>query len=82
MDGAKEARFTVIVHHEDGQLWAEVVELPGCFAAGDTMSELGESLSEALALCLPAARVELGEWVSIGRTDDGERDEVRALVGV
>jgi predicted RNase H-like HicB family nuclease len=82
MDEAKEARFTVIVHHEEGQLWAEVAELPGCFATGDTMDELGASLSEALAMCLPAARVELGEWVPIDKTDDGERDEVRALVGV
>jgi len=82
MDGAKDTRFTVIVHHEDGQLWAEVVGLPGCFAVGDTMSELGESLSEALAMCIPAAHVELGEWIPIGKTEDGGRDEVRALVGV
>ena len=81
MDGANETRFTVTVHHEDGQLWAEVAELTGCFATGDTMSELGESLSEALAMCIPAARVELGEWLPIGKTDDGECDEVRALVG-
>lgn len=27
--------YTVRVHHEPGEeLWAEVLELPGCFAAG------------------------------------------------
>jgi predicted RNase H-like HicB family nuclease len=46
-------RFTVTVHDEgEGQLWAEVVELPGCFAAGATLEELNESLREGLGLYL------------------------------
>jgi len=44
--------FTVRVHHEDGTLWAEVIELPGVFATGDNMDELTESLTEALNLVL------------------------------
>ncbi|MCO5314693.1 MAG: type II toxin-antitoxin system HicB family antitoxin [Solirubrobacterales bacterium] len=40
------------LHAEDGAFWAEVQELPGCFAAGDTLEELTESLNEALALYL------------------------------
>ena len=44
--------FTVQVNHEDGSFWAEVIELPGCFATGDTLDELRESLQEAIALYL------------------------------
>lgn len=43
-------KYVVQVHHEDDAYWAEVPELPGCFASGDTLDELAESLSEAIAL--------------------------------
>jgi predicted RNase H-like HicB family nuclease len=42
----------VDVHQEDGSYWAEVRELPGCFASGDTTAELIESVEEAVALYL------------------------------
>jgi predicted RNase H-like HicB family nuclease len=42
------------IHEEDGSYWAEVKELPGCFASGRTLDEVLEGLSEAVALCLPA----------------------------
>ena len=39
------------VHEEeDGSLWAEVLDLPGCFASGDTLDELREALGEAISL--------------------------------
>ena len=45
------SEFTVRVHDEgEGTLWAEVVELPGCFATGDTRDELLEGLRDAIAL--------------------------------
>ncbi len=45
--------YTVRVHHEPGEeLWAEVLELPGCFAAGADMQELREALTEAISLYL------------------------------
>jgi predicted RNase H-like HicB family nuclease len=47
-----EREFTVVVHHEDGGVWAEVKDLPGCFASGDTMEELREALDEAIGLYL------------------------------
>jgi predicted RNase H-like HicB family nuclease len=37
---------------EDGSYWAEVKELPGCFASGFTLDELMEALTEAIAMCL------------------------------
>jgi predicted RNase H-like HicB family nuclease len=45
--------YTVRIHREEGeQLWAEVVELPGCFASGRDMAELRENLAEAIGLYL------------------------------
>jgi predicted RNase H-like HicB family nuclease len=43
--------LTVRVHEEDGSYWAEVVELPGCFASGDTLDELRAGLDEAVRMC-------------------------------
>ena len=42
--------FEARVHHEGGQYWAEVVELPGVFASGRTLDELVEALGEAIRL--------------------------------
>jgi predicted RNase H-like HicB family nuclease len=44
--------FTARIHHEDNAYWAEVIELPGCFASGDTLDELREALEEAISLYL------------------------------
>ena len=48
-------RYTVRVHQEPGhELWAEVLELPGCFATGTgtDMEDLRQSLTEAISLYL------------------------------
>jgi hypothetical protein len=29
--------YTARIHHEDGTYWAEVLELPGAFASGDSV---------------------------------------------
>ena len=48
--------YTVRIHREEGeQPWAEVVELPGCFASGRDMAELEENLAEAIGLYLSTA---------------------------
>lgn len=44
--------FVAHIHHEDGSYWAEVPELPGCFASGDSLDELAEALQEAVLLYL------------------------------
>lgn len=44
--------LTVVIHEEQGRLWSEVPELPGCFASGRTLEELGEALAEAVGLYL------------------------------
>ena len=45
--------FHVQIHEEDdGTYWAEVKELPGCFASGDNLEELKEALFEAIRMCL------------------------------
>jgi predicted RNase H-like HicB family nuclease len=48
--------FTANVHEEgDGSYWAEVSELPGCFASGHNLDELRDGLAEAIRMCLPEA---------------------------
>jgi len=68
--------FTVRVQHEDGSYWAEVVELPGCFASGFTMDELIEGLSEAISLYLMddpvTGRIVNAEQTSPPRMEVGE----------
>jgi predicted RNase H-like HicB family nuclease len=46
--------LTIHVHRDDdgGELWADIDELPGCFASGRDMAELGEALNEAVSLYL------------------------------
>ena len=41
--------LTACIHIEEGRCWADVSELPGCFAAGDTLEGLVESLQEGIA---------------------------------
>jgi predicted RNase H-like HicB family nuclease len=46
--------FHVDVHEEeDGTFWAEVEELPGCFASGFSFEEVQEAVAEAIQLWLP-----------------------------
>jgi predicted RNase H-like HicB family nuclease len=46
--------LTIHVHRDDdgGELWADIDELPGCFASGRDMNELREALNEAVSLYL------------------------------
>ncbi|HEY3552533.1 MAG TPA: type II toxin-antitoxin system HicB family antitoxin [Solirubrobacterales bacterium] len=46
--------LTAQIHVEDDSYWADISELPGCFASGDTLDELFESLQEGIALYLSA----------------------------
>jgi len=56
-----EVTFHVVVHEEDdGSFWAEVQELPGCFASGFSWEELREALTEAMQVWLPDG-ITLGE---------------------
>ncbi len=50
--GPLKESFVVRIHHEDGTYWAEIDELPGCFAAGASMPELVEAIQEAVSLYL------------------------------
>jgi predicted RNase H-like HicB family nuclease len=48
--------FTARIHLEDGTYWADIPSLPGCFASGDTLDELFESLQEGASLYLTDER--------------------------
>lgn len=50
----RNVELTANVHLEDGSYWADVAELPGCFAAGDDLDELLTSLREGIHLYLDA----------------------------
>lgn len=41
-----------VIHEEDGSYWAEVKELPGCFASGHDLEEVKQALVEAIELVL------------------------------
>jgi predicted RNase H-like HicB family nuclease len=75
--------YTVIVHEEseedNGGYWAEVQELPGCFASGDTLDELEKDVREAIDQHI-SALVEMGKPVPTGSTDTSE--ERRWLISV
>ncbi len=45
-----------IIHEEGGSYWAEVKELPGCFASGHDLEEVREGLVEAITLVLGEER--------------------------
>jgi predicted RNase H-like HicB family nuclease len=42
----------ILIHQGDTNYWSEIPELPGCFASGPTLSELGDALAEAVGLYL------------------------------
>ncbi|HVD39619.1 MAG TPA: type II toxin-antitoxin system HicB family antitoxin [Solirubrobacterales bacterium] len=44
--------LTARIRIDNGSYWADVPGLPGCFASGDTLDELIESLQEGIAHCL------------------------------
>jgi predicted RNase H-like HicB family nuclease len=41
---------TARIQIEEGSYWADVPELSGCFASGNTLDELFESLQEGITL--------------------------------
>ncbi|MEO3856278.1 type II toxin-antitoxin system HicB family antitoxin [Acrocarpospora sp. B8E8] len=51
--------YTIQVHDDadDGSLWAEVHELPGCFASGGSVEELWQNLADAIGLYLSSEKV-------------------------
>lgn len=51
-NGSRGVELTVNIHLEDGSYWADVPELPGCFASGDTLDELFSSALEGIQLYL------------------------------
>jgi predicted RNase H-like HicB family nuclease len=44
--------YHVTIHEENGMLWGEVDELPGCFASGRDLAELEEAAIEAISMYL------------------------------
>jgi predicted RNase H-like HicB family nuclease len=51
-EARRRMELSVNVHRESGSYWADVAELPGCFATGDDLDELFASLREGVGLYL------------------------------
>jgi len=66
------SRYHVTAHSEPNGLWAEVAELPGCFASGTDTADLKEAVAEAIELYTStrAHRNHIGR-MSWRRTGDG-----------
>jgi predicted RNase H-like HicB family nuclease len=63
-------RFKPVIHVEPGGgYWAEVPELPGCFTQADTLEELYENLTEAIACHLESP-------------EDASREQIRSQIYV
>jgi len=71
--------FHALIHEEDGSYWAEVKELPGCFASGHDLEELKEAVIEAITLY--RADADAPEKTRVGKTG-AHVDEMRVLVDV
>ncbi|MFJ4551502.1 type II toxin-antitoxin system HicB family antitoxin [Streptomyces sp. NPDC088817] len=71
-----ELTYHVRIHDEgDDGLWAEVVELPGCFASGEDMEELEEALTEAISQYLSAPGSPISLQLNRREPISGERVE-------
>jgi hypothetical protein len=75
----RKGTFLVRVHREEGSFWAEVTDLPGCFASGDSMEELWEALTEAIGIYLSKpghpATVVMRDQESVGTEADGTDED-------
>ena len=40
--------YKAIIHHEDGQYWAEFPAFPGCYSCAETLEKLKAGLPDAL----------------------------------
>lgn len=65
--------FHALVHEEDdGSYWAEIQELPGCFASGFSMDELQEALFEAMQMWLPdGIKLDAPRWAPVKEKTSG-----------
>lgn len=76
--------YTVIVHEaepEEGGFWAEVEELPGCFASGDSLDELETDIRDAIETYILSLAAN-GEAVPEGRKSVGEEGVRRWEIAV
>jgi predicted RNase H-like HicB family nuclease len=64
-EGDLKMELTANIHSEDGSYWADVPKLPGCFASGDTLDELFDSLREGVRLYMDDAEIQASSDTSL-----------------
>ena len=75
-----QVEYIARVHEEEGSLWAEVLDLPGCFASGGSLDELREALEESIALYLSGDGRGSGDVVASPPLRSLSVDEMRVSV--
>lgn len=68
-------KFVLEVHTDDNGYWAEVVDLPGCFASGADLPELFEAIGEAIGLYLTSD----SQSVKVQHVDVGLQQKVQKV---
>jgi predicted RNase H-like HicB family nuclease len=75
-----QVEYIARVHEEEGSLWAEVLDLPGCFASGNSLDELREALEESIALYLSGDATDLSDVGVAAAPKSLSVDEMRISV--
>ena len=75
-------RFKVHIHQTTAEYWAEVADLPGCFASGRTLNELSEALGEAVGLYLWNEPGRLEPWLAPPKPSRSMRPISAMITGV
>lgn len=52
--GSDMCMFNAVIHNENGEWWAEVPALPGCYAMGQSRAEVCANVREAISMHLEA----------------------------
>ncbi len=76
----EQAEYRVVIHAEEGSYWAEVEQMPGLFASGDTQEELQEALVEAMGMYLSSSETHVRVQIS-SIEPVSEVVDARVLVG-
>lgn len=73
--------YIVRVHQEEdaGPMWAEVLDLPGCFASGDSLDELREAVEEAISLYVAADDPDAGAIRAMEPKEPQKRMQVEEM---
>ena len=72
--------YPALVHEEDGGMWLEFPDLPGCYTQGDNIEELMSNAEEALGAFI-AVKMDYNETVpQASKIEEIEGDGIKTYV--